>query len=401
MKLLLISCLCFYTLSAAPKNLVKYEFCANLNCEDDGKENTCGIRTDGEGFQLRLFESVCELLKYGCQVDDEKAYGLINIDYCDHTFKYTDSKDYKLINKNVINEIEKKSDTADSCAKYDCTKLVVNSIYVCGIRQVDNGFKVRLFRNKCAMQKYNCEKKLQFVVTDSYICNGLNITNDTVSMVPTSGEEDKNSVKDNLKQDNLFIIDGSLFNYNNDINNTIDNFFAATHVFDLPVKEVPSNDLNANTRRLILNRFGPQKVFKPWITIPKNISEDHYHRPTLSSCYHKCPKKCPETYAPVCGVPGIVAREPSLMFQNHCFMDIAQCKMYWEDKSDTALSSSYIESSFLFCLGDEMNGLYRFLPLVRTLQHMGRLKKKAHFRYKLSNLRFFNNLLSREPKLMG
>ncbi|KAM3965280.1 uncharacterized protein ACR2FA_000665 [Aphomia sociella] len=304
----------------------KIEFCANLDCIEESKDNTCGIRVFGDGFQLRLFVNVCELLKYGCQVEDEKAYGLINIEYCQHALNNTNTNEIILNNKKILEDNEIKSNTKANCLEHDCSP-------------------------------------------------------------------EKNST--------YFIIDGSLINYNNDINNTIDNFFAATHVFDLPVKEVPPNDLNTNTRRMLLNRFGPQKVFKPWITIPKNISDDHYHKPTLSSCYHTCPKKCPETYAPVCGVPGIVAREPTLMFQNHCFMDIAQCKMFWEDKSDTAQSSSYIESSFLFCLGDEMNGLYRFLPLVRTLQHMGRLKKRGHFRYKLKNLRFFNNLLSREPKLMG
>lgn len=50
-------------------------------------------------------------------------------------------------------------------------------------------------------------------------------------------------------------------------------------------------------------------------------------------------QKCPNTYAPVCGVPGMKAREPSLMFQNHCYMDVAQCKMNYEDIGPTAVSS--------------------------------------------------------------
>ncbi|XP_037868213.2 uncharacterized protein LOC119628782 [Bombyx mori] len=152
---------------------------------------------------------------------------------------------------------------------------------------------------------------------------------------------------------------------------------------------------------MLIKYAGPVKVFEPWVKIPKNISEDYYHYPTLASCYHRCPSKCPDTYAPVCGVAGVVAREPALMFQNHCYMDVAQCKMKWENKSPTASSSNYIESTFLFCLGDELSSLYRFLPLVRTLQRMGRLKKKGYFRYKFRNMKFFNNLLSYQPKLMG
>ncbi|XP_059052182.1 uncharacterized protein LOC131846795 [Achroia grisella] len=395
MKILLIPCLCIYTISAISKQnfTTKHQFCAYLNCNEETREATCGIRVDTKGVQLRFFESVCELLKYGCQVEDEKTYGLINIDYCKRTFKFTGTSDTKMILNNYIKE----SDIKIKCAKYDCSKNLLNTTYVCGIRKDNNGFIIRLFNNECLLQKHNCENNIEFIITDSYICDGLDVSNDT--NVGNGDNLYKNTKRNSINR-NIFIVDG-LFNYNSDINDTVDTFFASTHVFDLPVKEIPVTDLNIDTRRIILNRFGPQKVFKPWITIPKNISDDHYHRPTLSSCYHKCPKKCPETYAPVCGVPGIVAREPSLMFQNHCFMDIAQCKMFWEDKSDTAISSSYIESSFLFCLGDEMNGLYRFLPLVRTLQHMGRLKKKGHFRYKLSNLRFFNNLLSRQPKLMG
>ncbi|XP_060803368.1 uncharacterized protein LOC106137896 [Amyelois transitella] len=279
------------------------------------------------------------------------------------------------------------------CADLDCFEGEPKR--VCGVREEGEGYRIRLFKNNCQLNKYNCQNKEHFEQTDDYLCNDVEITEfDDEIDVPV------NSTGENV-QKHLFIIDGSFLNFNGNVNETIDNFFAATHVLDLPVREIPGNDMNEPARRMVLSKFGPQKVFKPWIHIPKNRSDDHFHKPTLSSCYHKCPTKCPDTYAPVCGMPGNVAREPSLMFQNHCFMDIAQCKMFWEDKSSTAESSAYIESSFMFCLGDEMNGMFRFLPLVRTLQHMGRLKKKGRFRYKFNNMRFFNNMLSREPRLMG
>ncbi|XP_039763071.1 uncharacterized protein LOC120635925 [Pararge aegeria] len=206
-----------------------------------------------------------------------------------------------------------------------------------------------------------------------------------------SSEGNKEGIKESL-----VVVNSKMFGHYDNINDSIDTFFAASHVFDLPLKEVP-----LNTRRKLLKYAGPVQVFVPWISKPENISNDTFCRPTLSSCYHKCPFKCPDTYAPVCGVPGVVAREPSLMFQNHCFMDVAQCKMFWENKSSTSHSSSYVESSFLFCMGDEMNAVYRFMPAIRTLQHMGRLKKKGKFRAILKNFRFVSEFRYGRPKFMG
>ncbi|XP_045483958.1 uncharacterized protein LOC123689136 [Pieris rapae] len=205
-----------------------------------------------------------------------------------------------------------------------------------------------------------------------------------------NGEKQINDIK------NLVIINGGMLGTDN-VNESIDSFFAATHVFDLPVKEMDP----FNTRRRLIKNAGPVKIFVPLIVIPKEKKNDTYHRPTLSTCYHTCPTKCPDTYAPVCGVAGIMAREPALMFKNHCFMDVAQCKMFWENKSSTSHSSSYIESSFLFCMGDEMNALYRFLPAIRTLQRMGRLKKKGKFRLKMKNFRFISEFRSGRPNFMG
>ncbi|KAJ0176462.1 hypothetical protein K1T71_007641 [Dendrolimus kikuchii] len=402
----------------------KSTFCKTLNCDDKVENRVCGIRQEKEGYRLRLFKNECQLLKYGCEAERNFEFGKINIEYCENGFVLSNY------------DVKKANGTADeknNCFVYDCSETNLGK-KVCGIRDNGNGYQIRLFENNCELFRYNCENKKQFEITDTFICNGLVIDNKittknvninaiTMPDIKANGEkteseinlktnynihvESAKSIRKNrepfdpisrMKLKNIIIVDTPL-NTNVDIKDTIDNFFAATHVFDLPLKEI-DNELN-ETRRMHLKIAGPVKVFKPWITIPKNISEDYNHAPTLSSCFHKCPTKCPETYAPVCGRPGIVAREPTLVFKNHCFMDYAQCKMRWENKSPTAISSNYIESSFLFCLGDELNGLYRFLPLIRTLQHMGRLKKKGQFHYKLKNMRFFNNLLRREPKFMG
>ncbi|XP_050350698.1 uncharacterized protein LOC126773672 isoform X2 [Nymphalis io] len=278
---------------------------------------------------------------------------------------------------------------ASDCTDNKCVNENVNE--VCGIRQDGVGYRIKLFKSKCELVKHNCENDQKYNETDLFICKQSDniikdVHNDNFTIEKYNESKDKH----------LVVVNGNMLGLG-DINDTIDTFFAASHVFDLPLKEIQP----FNTRRMHLKYAGPAKVFVPWIVKPKNISSDTFHRPTLSSCYHKCPIKCPETYAPVCGVPGIVAREPALMFQNHCFMDVAQCKMFWEGKSSTSHSSSYVEASFLFCMGDAMNAVYRFLPAIRTLQHMGRLKKKGKFRAKLRNFRYVSEFRSGRPKFMG
>ena len=54
-------------------DIEKKNFCANLACQDFIYDSVCGFRSEGEGFRLRLFENECKLLKYGCNVDDEKG----------------------------------------------------------------------------------------------------------------------------------------------------------------------------------------------------------------------------------------------------------------------------------------------------------------------------------------
>ncbi|XP_045509299.1 uncharacterized protein LOC123704855 [Colias croceus] len=48
----------------------KMQFCANIKC-DDVKDEVCGIREEGDGFRLKLFENECQLLRYGCNVDEK------------------------------------------------------------------------------------------------------------------------------------------------------------------------------------------------------------------------------------------------------------------------------------------------------------------------------------------
>ncbi|XP_045509348.1 uncharacterized protein LOC123704897 isoform X1 [Colias croceus] len=334
------------------------------------------MERNGEHYPCYLF---------GCYT----AYGIINMEYCNEAFPNENrTNNVKKLNGSIMDRLE------NNCVTHDCNNT--ENKEVCGIRQDGPGYRIRLFRNKCELYEVNCKERTDFFLTDLFICKSA------LNYSETTHVQELNYINRNIKDQingirNLVIINGAMLGKNTDINDTIDNFFAATHVFDLPMKEM--NPLN--TRRRLIKNAGPIKIFVPLIDIPKEKKNDTYHQPTLSSCYHKCPTKFPDTYAPVCGVPGIVAREPALMFKNHCFMDVAQCKMFWENKSSTSHSSSYIESSFLFCMGDEMNALYRFLPAIRTLQRMGRLKKKGKFRAKLKNFRFINEFRSGRPNFMG
>ncbi|CAK1602555.1 unnamed protein product [Parnassius mnemosyne] len=369
----------------------KSNFCKNLRCDDLSKVNVCGIREEADGFRLKLFENECQLLRYGCNVEDDKAYGIINLEYCDKAFS-NDKYEKQQINNERIRSLYKEVievNETKHCMNINC-KLTNETHNICGLKQDGAGYKVRLFNNKCEFIKHNCDENKKFVETDLYICESV-FTNASIND-KTNDIEPKDIVFNTNK--NLVIVKPNILDYKNDINDTIETFFATTHVLDLPMRELDPNLVNEITRRRLINFAGPVKVYEPRITIPTNVSEDHMHYPTLSSCYHKCPTKCPDIYAPVCGSMGDNAREPSIMFRNHCFMDVAQCKYSWQDE-DIIRTYGYAEVNFVFCLGDQLQNLYRFLPFVKTLQRMGRLKKKGRFRYRLKNLRFFNN------KLMG
>lgn len=155
---------------------------------------------------------------------------------------------------------------------------------VCGIRKDGVGYRVRFFRSKCEMMKHNCEEDLQFTETDSFICESDSISNED-QLSNKNILNDKKVIKNIDNVTNLVVVNSNFLGNYSDINDTVDTFFAASHVFDLPMKEV----FPLNTRRRLLKYAGPIKVFVPWIVKPENISNDSLSIPTLSSCYHKCP----------------------------------------------------------------------------------------------------------------
>ncbi|KAL0838623.1 hypothetical protein ABMA28_016708 [Loxostege sticticalis] len=213
------------------------------------------------------------MLKHACNVQDNEAFGIINFEYCKETF-YNDTK----VPSSVVQKLFAKSPERP-CVEYDCS-YPSDAGLVCGIRRDGEGFRVRLFENKCQLIMFNCRSDTNFTITDLYLCDGVDLVRDTETI------SRRFNVKNKFFKP-MFVVDASMFNFGN-INESIENFFAATHLLNMPLVEV-QNSMNDSGRRMILKIFGPQVVYKPFTEIPKNISEDHYHKPTLRSCYHKCP----------------------------------------------------------------------------------------------------------------
>lgn len=249
----------------------------------------------------------------------------------------------------------------DTCKKYDCLHPT-DDVLACGLRQDGEGFRIRIFRNKCELWEHNCKNHVNFTITNFYICNDLelpaaknkkpkttdmpynnnalaedilhnsedsvakdedaphfqdidqnldtltdnatiyddfyiasehfsdnltsnsennpitNLDNDFTSvddsanesakqsnapgdgdtkielgqynLEPETTNENINTTNDNLntnKQTTNLIVVRGLLQDKNSVNDTINQFFSATHVFDLPVKEMPSGKYVLNT----------------------------------------------------------------------------------------------------------------------------------------------------------
>lgn len=76
-----LQCLLIYFVSGEAINIEKEEFCATLECEEEEAKRVCGIREEGAGYKLKLFDSSCELLRYGCEVSESEGELMIPIIY--------------------------------------------------------------------------------------------------------------------------------------------------------------------------------------------------------------------------------------------------------------------------------------------------------------------------------
>uniref|UniRef100_A0A2H1VA29 SFRICE_009430 n=1 Tax=Spodoptera frugiperda TaxID=7108 RepID=A0A2H1VA29_SPOFR len=303
-------------------------------------------------------------------------------------------------NENSIYQI----DSVKECP--DCS--VFPKEPVCGIRPDGKGFRVRTFESKCELIKYNCEVGGNFTITDYFICS--NNPNAVANEGTNNEDKLQNMLKTHKDSANITDIDDYLKNNSNildniivvhkpmsqgmDINKSIADFFASTHKSGIPLRRV-NLKFDESARKKMIKNAGAAVVFRSKYYKPDKVEEGWWYMPTLRSCYHRCPTKCPETYMPVCGSITQKAREPAIMFQNHCFMDAAQCKWYYEDPERGNASSGYVASAVIFCMGERAI-VIQFVPLIKTLQYLGRLKKSKTFRHRIRNFGHLGEL-----KFMG
>ncbi|XP_049884549.1 uncharacterized protein LOC126379773 [Pectinophora gossypiella] len=198
-----------------------------------------------------------------------------------------------------------------------------------------------------------------------------------------------------------------MFDFDGNPNHTIDNFFNATHMFPMPIRDIKST-MNKSTRRVLVKWMGPVNVYEPLTQIPAITNTTFMYQPLLSSCYHKCPEQCPDIYSPVCGSRPTNTLLPGFMFKNHCYMDAASCYIHFNkynlfDNGKVYPPPTYIETTWLFCIGDQTaSAVSRLLPALRVLQHLGRIKKRRKtFHYQFRNMRNFNELHKHHQILIG
>ncbi|XP_047991782.1 uncharacterized protein LOC125230612 isoform X1 [Leguminivora glycinivorella] len=403
-----------------------YEHSTCIQCDCNAKPDPlCAIRAKKARFIIRWFHDKCHMLQYNCEnklnfteTDDyicvgNKKYQKLKHDLSKVTVKTTAVTDHMEVIETNKPDLENQS-----CIQHEC---ISDERTVCAIRAEAERFIIRWFNDTCHMLQYNCEKKVEFNVTEDFLCNGdKDFTdegdedvieyNDIISQVENNTQlleeaeqleyveattyEESYKTEDvdeeNLLPSNIVV---STYNINDDINKTVHEFFAATHKTGIEMEEIGIED----ARRMLVKYTGPLNFFKPRAFVPANYtpiedmddSEYHEYYPLAKFCYHKCPKKCPDFYRPVCGARIDNKKQtPFLFYPNHCYMDKAKCNMYWNDYKGTNLTEIE-EMGFIFCGGFKVMNMYYMYPIIRLLQRMGRIKKKGKAHFVMRNLGSF------------
>lgn len=201
------------------------------------------------------------------------AYIKVNMDYCDRIFDSRNQPE----SPETISLASDARPAALSCTEINCS--AENTTSICALRTDGSGYRLRLFESRCDMRKHNCREETLFNETDSFLCQDLETTgNDEVNENLILEQ----SVKPKLEH--VIVVNAGM-NFRRDLNASVDDFFAATHSNPMFLDEIPPE----TRRNMVLKTVSPVVIYKPWVRVPKNKSDDHWHRPTLASCYHKCP----------------------------------------------------------------------------------------------------------------
>ncbi|XP_063535953.1 uncharacterized protein LOC134745796 [Cydia strobilella] len=402
-------------------DISEHSTCIQCDCTAKA-EPICAIRAEGARFIIKWFHDKCHMFQYNCENN-------VNFTETDDYICFGD-KSYQISKENLSIELVETEDTEmietekldlgnQTCIQHEC---ISDDRLICAIRTEAERFIIRLFNDTCHMQQYNCEKQVNFSVTDDFLCARDNdfteidgseediltfddvieeVENNTQLLEEAEQAEDSETTTlDNEKRYKVEISDEenslprnlvvSTFNINDNINHTVNKFFAASHTTGIHLEELE----NENTRRMQVQYTGPINVFAPRMFRPANYTpiddlpdEEYYdYQPLVKYCFHRCPKKCPDFYRPVCG--GRIDNKkqtPFLFYKNHCYMDKAKCHMYWAGYKSNNLTEIE-EMGFIFCGGYKiMNMMYMF-PLIRILQKMGRIRKKGKIHFVMRNL---------------
>ncbi|XP_063383471.1 uncharacterized protein LOC134669773 [Cydia fagiglandana] len=402
-------------------DISEHSTCIQCDCTAKA-EPICAIRAEGARFIIKWFHDKCHMFQYNCEN---------NMNFTEtHDYICVEDKNYQISKENSstgpvatteetddteIIETDKPDLENQTCIQDEC---ISDEKVICAIRTEAERFIIRSFNDTCHMLQHNCEKQVNFSVTDDFLCARDNDLqdgskedilpfNDVIEKVENTQlseevehAEDLETTLDSEKRykvekpdeedllpRNLVV---STFNINDNINQTVDRFFAASHTTGIQLEKIENED----TRRMQVKYTGPINIFAPRMFRPANYTginslpdEEYFeYQPLVKYCFHKCPKKCPDFYRPVCG--GRIdskKQTPFLFYKNHCYMDRAKCHMFWAGYKGNNLTEIE-EMGFIFCGGYKiMNMMYMF-PLIRILQKMGRIRKKGKIHFVMRNL---------------
>ncbi|XP_047991783.1 uncharacterized protein LOC125230612 isoform X2 [Leguminivora glycinivorella] len=389
--------------------------CANISC-DHNNVKVCGVHTNEyKVVSFRLFEDKCAMQKFECETG-MKGFKPTRMEHCKKVLSLNYRRNSNFVQNNTAEEQEAQiegivssntntefdiKDTTHSYEHSTCIQCDCNAKPdpLCAIRAKKARFIIRWFHDKCHMLQYNYEGDEDVIEYNDIISQVENNTQlleeaEQLEYVEATTYEESYKTEDvdeeNLLPSNIVV---STYNINDDINKTVHEFFAATHKTGIEMEEIGIED----ARRMLVKYTGPLNFFKPRAFVPANYtpiedmddSEYHEYYPLAKFCYHKCPKKCPDFYRPVCGARIDNKKQtPFLFYPNHCYMDKAKCNMYWNDYKGTNLTEIE-EMGFIFCGGFKVMNMYYMYPIIRLLQRMGRIKKKGKAHFVMRNLGSF------------
>lgn len=246
--------------------------CSQYNCvvPIDTKV-VCGIRQFGPGFKVRLFLNECEMLKYNCEKNF--VFEATDVYVCDgmplprpstsnlvprklnlildntqgsntNNMPYTDvidnSQKKSIEDTNSVNHIIENILTTDADVR--ATPKVNEAIEINDEDEVEQtvGSETPSTNADEATQSTDVTvvddpETMNYDDTPDTDMESLEKTTETVLTLESVTAVKTKSGK---RRKNLIVVDATLFDVNGNINDTIDNFFAATHIFDLPLQKV-------------------------------------------------------------------------------------------------------------------------------------------------------------------